>query len=97
MIDSDKKSKLTIPLKNNTTYKLFNFNRVDVYSYCPLNLANDCYKMATLCYDNFECHCAYSWYNEVHAKYNATEKSEIEFDYPTFTIQYIWSAYLIGE
>lgn len=62
-----------------------------------LNLANDCNKMASLCYDNVEYHCAKTWYDEVYAKYNETENGELQFDKNTFLTRYIWSSYLVGE
>lgn len=57
---------------------------------------NDCYDMASLCYDNAEYHCAYWWFVEVYDK-NNEEGNELKVDYSTFITKFAWSSYLVGN
>ncbi|XP_026812780.1 prolyl 4-hydroxylase subunit alpha-2-like [Rhopalosiphum maidis] len=65
------------------------------HTYQPFDV-NDCYDMASLCYDNAEYHCAYWWFVEVYDK-NKKDKNELNIDFSTFIIKFIWSSYLVGD
>uniref|UniRef100_A0A2H8THU7 Prolyl 4-hydroxylase subunit alpha-2 n=1 Tax=Melanaphis sacchari TaxID=742174 RepID=A0A2H8THU7_9HEMI len=61
----------------------------------PLDV-NDCYDMASLCYDNAEYHCAYWWFREVYDKYKKNS-DRLNVDYTTYITQFVWSSYLVGD
>lgn len=57
---------------------------------------NDCYDMASLCYDNAEYHCAYWWFAEVYDK-NKEDNNKLNIDYTAFITKFVWSSYLVGN
>ncbi|XP_016659455.1 prolyl 4-hydroxylase subunit alpha-1 isoform X2 [Acyrthosiphon pisum] len=57
---------------------------------------NDCYDMASLCYDNAEYHCAYWWFVEVYDR-NKRDGNKLKIDYSTFMKKFAWSSYLVGD
>jgi len=59
-------------------------------------LVDDCYLMASICYDNAEFHCAHDWFIETHNKYKENNNTS-SIDYPTFITKYAWSSYLVGK
>lgn len=76
---------------NNIIINYYNYCLVRIYTY----IVNDCYRMASMCYNNSEFHCANEWFDEVFKKYEE-DNSAAEFDYSTLIIQSVWSSYLVG-
>lgn len=60
-------------------------------------LADDCYEMASWCYDNAEFHCAYHWIAEAFNKKKSEENSKSNIDFITLVKKYVWSSYFVGE